>query len=69
MSSSLEKFLYKIITVQFFVNLALHRIIDTLIYKMFLPYAANLVDLDYFQYSRELIISFVVILVAYFFYN
>jgi hypothetical protein len=69
MSSSLEKFLYKIITVQFFINLALHRIIDTLIYKMFLPYVANLVDLDYFQYSRELIISVAVIVLAYFFYD
>lgn len=68
MSSNFEKFLYKIVTLQFIINLALSKIIDTLIYKLFLPYAAQMVDLDYFRYSRELIISFVVILVAYFFY-
>lgn len=67
MSLNLEKFLYQIVTIQFFVNLALSKIVDTLIYKMFLPYAAQIVDLDYFKYSRELIISFAVILVAYFF--
>jgi hypothetical protein len=69
MSSNLEKFLYKIITVQLFVNLALHRIIDTLIYKMLPPYISNFIDLDYFQYSRELIISVVVILLAFLFYD
>jgi hypothetical protein len=64
--SSLEKFLSKIITLQLFINIALAKIIDIVIFKLVLPYVANLVNMDYFQYSRELIISAAVILLAFF---
>ena len=64
--SSLEKFLSKIITLQLFINIALAKIVDIVIFKLVLPYVANLVNMDYFQYSRELIISTAVILLAFF---
>jgi len=64
--SSLEKFLSRIITLQLFINIALAKIVDIVIFKLVLPYVANLVNMDYFQYSRELIISTAVILLAFF---
>jgi hypothetical protein len=64
--SSIEKFLSRIITLQLFINIALAKIVDIVIFKLVLPYVANLVNMDYFQHSRELIISTVVILLAFF---
>jgi hypothetical protein len=63
---SIEKFLGKVITVQLLINVAAAKIVDVLIFKMLLHYADDKVNLDFFEHSKELIISFAVILLAYF---
>ena len=64
MKSKLEFF-----SVQLLINFVITRIFDTIIYKLIDDNIPNSLYLDYFPHSRELIISIVVLILTYMFYN
>lgn len=64
MKSKLEFF-----SVQLLINFVITRIFDTIIYKLIDNNIPNSLYLDYFPHSRELIISIVVLILTYMFYN
>lgn len=64
MKSKLEFF-----SVQLLINFVITRIFDTIIYKLIDDNIPNSLYLDYFPHSRELIISLVVLILTYMFYN
>lgn len=64
MKSKLEFF-----SVQLLINFVITRIFDTIIYKLIDNNIPNSLYLDYFPHSRELIISLVVLILTYMFYN
>jgi hypothetical protein len=56
-------------SIQILVNFVISRILDILIYKIFDSKVSEMVDLNYFTYSRQLIISLVILLFTFFLYD
>jgi hypothetical protein len=59
----------KFFSIQILINFVITKILDILIYKIFDSKVSEMVDLDYFMYSRPLIISLVILLFTFFLYD
>jgi len=57
---------YKYFSFQLVINIAIAKIIDIVIYKILDREISKYFDLNYFMFSKELIISLAVLLVTYF---
>ena len=56
-------------SIQLVINFIITKILDILIYKILDSNISKYLDLDFFMYSKELIISVAVLLVTYFLNN
>jgi hypothetical protein len=63
------KSIVNFLTMHLFVNFIITKILDILIYKILSVQIDNVINLNYFTYSKDLIISFVVLLISFFLYN
>lgn len=64
MKSKLEFFSFQLL-----INFVLTKIFDILIYEIFSQNISKYVELNYFMYSKEIIISLIVLTVTFLFNN
>jgi hypothetical protein len=59
----------QIFSLQLLINIAIAKIIDIIIYKIIDSNISKYINLNFFMYSKELIISLVIILIVVMFKN